>query len=130
MARRRGVKFVCSLHRVAFRAKANHDHVSFVELERTAMDIGRPFNFGVIIDKALLHLLVCLGEVGGEMNGFSRMGCLGWEEDEVHRQIWCMSCVYLKWRKSRSAMSRCIICKFCPREEIIPGVGVFLDQAT
>ena len=121
---------MCSLRRVTFRAKANHDHVSFAELEWAAMYIGRSFNFGGIFSKALLHVLVCLGEVGGEMHGLSRVGCLVWEEDEVHRQVRGTSRVYLKWRKSRGAMSRCIISKFCPREEIIPSVRVFLDQAT
>ena len=121
---------MCSLRRITFRAKANHDQVSFAELEWTAMYIGRSFNFGGIFGKALLHVLMCRGEVGGEMHSLSRVGCLVWEEYEVHRQVRGTSRVYLKWRKSRGAMPRRIIRKFCPREEIIPDGRVVLDQAT
>ena len=121
---------MCSLRRVTFRMKANHDQVSFAELEWAAMYIGRSFNFGGIFGKAFFHVLMCRGEVGGEMHSLCRVGCLVWEGDKVHRQVRGTSCVYLKWRKSRGAMARRIIRKFCPREEIIPGVRVVLDQAT
>ena len=125
-----GVEFVCSLRSIALGVESDHYHVSFAELERSAVDIYRTFNFGVVSGNPLFHLLVCLCEISGEVDCLARIGCLGRKEDEVHTQIRCSPRVYLKGRESRGAMSRCIIGKFSSRKEIIPGVGIFLDKAT
>ena len=62
------------LHRVAFGAELDHHHISFLELEGSALGINCSFDFGVVGGNPFFHLLMYFHEVGGIVDGIIRVG--------------------------------------------------------